>query len=87
MPQKVNPGEAISVPNISKFILGKGVTLPTEPYGGDKFGSIRIDLSLEARIDGDKSFTQEYENASKLLDILLNKQVEEEINGLKKGGK
>jgi len=69
--------------DITRASFSKGVTLPLEPYGGDKFEMLRLDMSIEVRCNG--KITVESRDASwDLLDAELNKIVQAEIDELKK---
>lgn len=60
----------------------KGITLPAEHYGGDKYEMFRFDVELEVRGDNLAPFDvarKTYE----IIDNILNEQISAEIDGIK----
>ena len=71
--------------NVKSITLRKGLKLPTEPYGGDKYGSIEVSLEVTAEVKSGLAH-ETIASANDLLDkeieIIVNAEIEQ-----MKGGK
>lgn len=79
MPIKV---EKIIDLNMFEVTVSKGITIPTEPYGGDKFGSIRLDIAMKGSINEGK-VSETVDKINGYLDQHMNQLIIKEINALK----
>ena len=89
MPKKVEqkpadtPGRVEAEIQINKFTVMKGITMPMEKLGGEKYEMMRVDVGLEVAGEATR---ERLDAAWKQIDEEVNKQFNDEVEAIKEKG-